>query len=67
MQMNKIDEICRMENNSALYNVIKKSVFKGKVTCISICLGLSMYFSISILSSPKLEAASCLDKRKESL
>lgn len=36
-------------------------------TCISMCLGLSMYFSISSLSSPKLDAASWDEKRKPSL
>ena len=30
-------------------------------TCISICLGLSINFSINILSSPKLDAASWED------
>lgn len=36
-------------------------------TCISMCLGLSMYFSISNLSSPKLDAASWDENRKPSL
>lgn len=36
-------------------------------TCISMCLGLSMYFSMSSLSSPKLDAASWDENRKPSL
>lgn len=36
-------------------------------TCISMCLGLSIYFSMSSLSSPKLDAASWDENRKPSL
>lgn len=38
-----------------------------QLTWISMCLGLSMNFSMRRRSSPKLDAASCEEKRKPSL
>ena len=38
-------------------------ILERQPTCTSICLGLSMNFSINILSSPKLDAASCEERR----
>ena len=57
------------DNKRAFKSTDKGSFFHNEkaFTCISICLGCSMNFSIRSLSSPKLDFASCELRRKPSL